>query len=139
MSAGRKFNMKLIKISPMIVAALMMTAIAPNKASAGDISPAAGILIGAGAGGFIGSTIGEGRGQVVATAVGALIGAGIGYEMTKEYPDRRNHRPRRVVRYKKVYKDDYSNRKRHQKNRYRHKHDDVWLCNRSGRKCRLVM
>lgn len=140
-------------ITTAIMTAMMMALSLSTitTASAGDNRRTAGVLIGATAGGLLGSTLGNGDGQLVATAVGALVGAGIGYEMTKEYPNRRNHRPRRVVKYEKVYKDGYWRKKWQHKKRYHRKHShrkhshrkyqrrDVWVCNGNGRKCRMVM
>ncbi|MBT3915885.1 MAG: glycine zipper 2TM domain-containing protein [Rhodospirillaceae bacterium] len=40
-----------------------------------------GTLIGAAVGGFLGSNVGKGKGQLAATAVGTLLGAGIGNTM----------------------------------------------------------
>ncbi|GAB6052795.1 hypothetical protein JCM17960_16150 [Magnetospira thiophila] len=86
-----------------LAAAAALIAVAPHgSARAGDSFVTPGTLIGAAAGGLLGSTIGQGQGQLVATAAGTLLGAGFGYILTEQEPVRtayvaRRPEPRRVV------------------------------------------
>ena len=80
-----------------------------NEARAGD-GQIFGVLLGAAAGGFVGSQFGSGDGQLAATAAGTLLGAGLGHHLTRDshysqpsyarghtvhyVPPRKVHRPR---------------------------------------------
>lgn len=83
-----------------LATAVLLTA-APVASASADVL---GGLIGAATGGWVGSHIGDGRGQLAATAAGTLLGYGIGDNLTDRgygQPTRTRYvstpAPRRVV------------------------------------------
>ena len=99
--------MKALKIKTTAIAAVALLASAvfatPSEA---DGSNFGGVVIGGAIGGLLGSTVGKGRGQLVATATGALLGSILGNHLAQPQPgyvarslprpvyhqERRNHR-----------------------------------------------
>jgi len=80
----RRFG-SMMRVGVFVSAALITSACAsPNYYGSGYYAPGpsanqlGGTLLGAAAGGLIGSTIGSGSGQLAATAAGTLIGAAVG-------------------------------------------------------------
>ena len=69
--------MKSFKIIAVVIAALSISGCTQLNLSKAD----GGTLLGAAAGGLIGSKIGKGRGQLAATAIGTLFGAAVGRDI----------------------------------------------------------
>ncbi|CCQ75274.1 glycine zipper 2TM domain-containing protein [Magnetospira sp. QH-2] len=91
------------KLAALATAALIAAAPFTGAKADGFLQP--GTLIGAAAGGLLGSQIGQGDGKLAATAAGTLLGAGFGYAISNEQidPPRRTRAvayrpaPRKVV------------------------------------------
>ncbi len=70
------------RIISLLVASIFVLGATVQPAKAGDNNfndtEVIGTLLGAAVGGFVGSNVGKGKGQLAATAVGVLLGAGIG-------------------------------------------------------------
>src|SRR5579871_2708320 len=75
----------LIKISAFAVAASLLTA-CQNETGMGD-KQTGGTLVGAAAGGLVGSQFGGGSGKLVATGVGVLLGGLLGNAIGKSMDD----------------------------------------------------
>ena len=70
-----------IRILTLLVASLFVIGSTAQPVKAASDQEVIGTLIGAAVGGFLGSNVGKGKGQLAATAVGTLLGAGIGNTM----------------------------------------------------------
>ena len=76
----------------------------PAKVHAGDTS-LWGTTFGAALGGYVGSTIGKGRGNLAATAFGTLVGAGFGNSIGRSFDRRTYYAPApQHVYYAPVYR-----------------------------------
>ena len=80
MSDQKDFAMNITKIAMIGVVTLLLSACANSQHGPKET---AGTLVGAVGGGLLGSTIGSGRGQLVAVAAGTIIGAWLGNEIGK--------------------------------------------------------
>ena len=78
--------MKKFLIAATASVAILGASVSANTASAGE-NPL-GLLLGAAAGGLVGSQIGQGQGRIVATAAGTFIGAMIGANVSNSSYDR---------------------------------------------------
>ena len=69
------------RILTLLVASVFVIGSTAEPVKAASDQEFIGTLIGAAVGGFLGSNVGKGKGQLAATAVGTLLGAGIGNTM----------------------------------------------------------
>ncbi len=69
------------RILTLLVASIFVIGSTAQPVKAASDQEVIGTLIGAAVGGFLGSNVGKGKGQLAATAVGTLLGAGIGNTM----------------------------------------------------------
>jgi uncharacterized protein YcfJ len=117
-----------------------------NQAQANDFDRTAGTIIGAVGGGILGSTLGKGKGRIVATAAGTIFGAVLGREIVSNDSDydRDDYRPRQRERVvyreapprKKVVVYKERKPKKHKKWKRVVSYDgDVLVCNKNGKRC----
>ncbi|GEM_PF-1387024 len=103
------------RILTLLVASIFVIGSNTQPVKAAGDNEIIGTLIGAAVGGFLGSNVGKGKGQLAATAVGTLLGAGIGNTMATSDRQITNtvynpqprvvYQPRPIPRQRVVYVD----------------------------------
>ena len=106
--------MKALKTTALAAAALFVTAAFATPSHADDTN-FGGVVIGGAVGGLLGSTIGKGRGKLVATATGALVGSLFGNHLAQGQPSYVARRAPRPV---------YHHHRRGHRNAHRHNRRD---------------